>query len=132
MDKMTYTMTIDVQKRHLDTLDHVNNLEYLKWGESAAKKHWEFLTKDVDTELHVWVILKHEIEYKKEGRLGDQIRIVTWVGETTALRSIRHFEFYRSEELLAKMQTTFCLFSVKSRKPMKISSEIKSLLLQQY
>lgn len=129
MDKMAFTMSIVVEKSHLDTLDHVNNLEYLKWGESIAKKHWEFLTRDTDLDQHLWVILKHEIEYKKEGRLGDRIDIVTWVGDTSVLRSVRHFEFFRGQELLAKMATTFCLFSMETRKPMKISQEIKNLLL---
>ena len=129
MDKMTFTMTIEVEKRHLDGLDHVNNLEYLKWGETIAKKHWEFLIKDTQLDEHIWVILKHEIEYKKEGRLSDKITVNTWVGETSALKSIRHFEFYRGEEMLAKMATTFCLFSLESRRPMKISERIRNILL---
>lgn len=129
MDKMTFTMTIEVEKRHLDGLDHVNNLEYLKWGETIAKKHWEFLIKDTQLDQHIWVILKHEIEYKKEGRLSDKITVNTWVGETSALKSIRHFEFYRGEEMLAKMATTFCLFSLESRRPMKISERIRNILL---
>lgn len=128
MDKITFTMTIEVEKKHLDELDHVNNLEYLKWGEVIAKNHWEHLTKDSKMDKHLWIILKHQIEYKKEGRLGDKIRVKTWVGETTVLRSIRHFEFQRGEELLATMETTFCLFSFESRKPVKISQEIRNLL----
>ena len=128
MDKMTFIMTIDVEKKHLDDLDHVNNLEYLKWGEIIAKKHWEFLIKDTDLVEHIWVILKHEISYKKEGRLGDKILVMTWVGETSALRSVRHFEFYKGKDLLAKMETTFCLFSIKSRKPIKISEKVRNLL----
>jgi acyl-CoA thioester hydrolase len=129
MDKMTFTMTIDVDKNHLDVLDHVNNLEYLKWGESIAKKHWEYLTSEANIDKHLWVILKHEIEYKKEGRLGDEIKVITWVGDTSALRSVRHFEFYRKDDLLATMATTFCLFSFDTRKPVKISAEIRKLLL---
>ena len=128
MDKITYTMAIEVEKRHLDALDHVNNLEYLKWGECIAKKHWELLNKDAGIAPCIWVILKHEISYRKEGRLGDEIHITTWVGETSALRSVRHFEFHRGDELLAEMLTTFCLFSTESRKPIRISDRIKNLL----
>lgn len=129
MDKITFSMTINVENQHLDALDHVNNLQYLKWGESIAQKHWNFLIKDSNMDENLWVILRHEIDYKKEGRLGDKIDIITWVGETSVLRSIRHFEFYRGKEMLAKMETTFCLFSLESRKPIKISEELRNLLL---
>lgn len=129
MDKMGFTMTIDVTSDHLDALNHVNNLEYLKWGESIAKKHWDSLIRGKDLKPHIWVIIKHEIAYKREGLLGDTIDITTWVGQTSGLRSVRHFEFHRGKDLLAKMDTTYCLIDWETRKPIKISEEIKNILL---
>ena len=78
---------------------------------------------------YVWFVIRHEVDYKKQGVLGDEIIVKTWVGETAGIKSIRHFEMHRGEILLVKSQTTFCLLDAASQKPKRITKEITNLLL---
>ena len=42
-----FTQEIIVLKKHLDDLNHVNNVQYLYWAQEIAKSHWAFLIKDL-------------------------------------------------------------------------------------
>ena len=56
--------------------------------------------------------------------LNDVIKIKTWVGETTGIKSIRHVAFYKGERLLVKAKTFWCLVDAKTLRPRRITGEI--------
>ena len=61
----SYTKTITVLPEHLDDLNHVNNVVYLQWVQDIAKEHWVSKTTDEMNATYFWVVVKHELEYKK-------------------------------------------------------------------
>ena len=97
-----FTLKIKVSVDDIDTLDHVNNLVYVKWMDDIATTHWNFLTKENPLPQYVWVVMRHEIDYLKQAGLGDEITVKTWVGETRGITSIRFMEFYKDSILLVK------------------------------
>lgn len=113
----------------IDEYNHVNNVVYVKWMQEVSANHWSMLIKDVPKPDYVWFVIRHEIDYKKQGVLGDEITVKTWVGETAGIKSVRHFEMRRGETLLVKSQTTFCLLDAKTQKPKRVTKEITNLLL---
>jgi len=88
-----FTLTIRVSSEDIDTLDHVNNLVYVKWMDKIATTHWNHLTKENPLPQYVWVVMRHEIDYLKQAILGDKITVKTWVGETRGITSVRFMEF---------------------------------------
>ena len=113
-----------VNKNHIDDLNHVNNVVYLEWIQDIANLHWNQLKEGHDTSEYVWVVIRHEIDYIRQGLLGDVITAKTWVGETGGIKSTRHIEFYRDSALLVKAQTIFCLLNAETFKPARITDKV--------
>lgn len=118
-----------VSIKDIDEYKHVNNVVYVQWMQDISNDHWHLLIKDIPKPDYVWFVIRHEIDYKSQATLGDEVKIKTWVGETEGIKSIRHYEIYKGETLLVKSQTTFCLLNAKTQRPKRITQEIKNLLL---
>ena len=65
----------------IDHLNHVNNIRYLEWIQALARAHWTSLTTKQQRQENVWVVLRHEIDYKASAFLGDQLHLKTYVTE---------------------------------------------------
>jgi acyl-CoA thioester hydrolase len=113
----------------IDEYKHINNVVYVQWMQEVSNDHWLLLIKDIPKPDYVWFVIRHEVDYKKQGALGDEVTVKTWVGETAGIKSIRHFEMHRGDVLLVKSQTTFCLLDATSQKPKRITKEVTNLLL---
>ena len=123
-----FTLKIKVSVDDIDTLDHVNNLVYVKWMDDIATTHWNFLTKENPLPQYVWVVMRHEIDYLKQAGLGDEITVKTWVGETRGITSIRSMEFYKDSILLVKAKTTWAMLDAKTYKPARIRENVLKVL----
>lgn len=117
---------IVVSKKHLDDLNHVNNIVYIHWILDIAKKHWESLVSSQTLENYHWVLLDHNIKYLRPALLKDKIKIKTFVEKTAGVKSSRVVEIYNdnSEKLLVSSITNWCLISSKTNKPCRIPKEI--------
>lgn len=118
-----------VTSEEIDEYNHVNNVVYVQWMQNISDAHWKELSKNVENIDYVWFVIRHEVDYKNQAVLGDEVTLRTWVGKTEGIRSIRHFEMYKGETLLVKSQTTFCLLDAKTKKPKRITKEVTNLLL---
>lgn len=118
-----------VSEKDIDHLNHVNNVVYLQWVQDIATKHWNQLKDGHDTSNYVWVVIRHELDYSGQATLNDVIKIKTWVGETTGIKSIRHVAFYKGERLLVKAKTFWCLVDAKTLRPRRITGEILKVLI---
>lgn len=125
---LVFTLKIKVSVDDIDTLDHVNNLVYVKWMDDIATTHWNFLTNDNPLPQYVWVVMRHEIDYLKQAGLGDEITVKTWVGETRGITSIRFMEFYKDSILLVKAKTTWAMLDAKTYKPARIRENVLKVL----
>ncbi|SDR66575.1 acyl-CoA thioesterase [Gramella sp. MAR_2010_147] len=127
-----YEKTLVVKEKNLDKQKHVNNVEYLQWVQDVAEEHWEKRASEAQKTKVIWVVVKHEISYKKEAFLGDPILLQTYVGDATHVTSIRHVIIKNADtdKVLAEAKTTWCLLDKESKKPVKISEELKRVFLQ--
>lgn len=127
-----YEKNLVVQEKHLDKQRHVNNVEYVQWVQDVAEEHWEVRASEEQKAQVIWVVVRHEIDYKREAFLGDNISLQTYVGKTTHVTSVRHVIIKNadSNKLLAEAKTTWCLLNSATKKPVKISEELKRVFQQ--
>lgn len=125
---IVFSLTIKVSSEDIDTLQHVNNLVYVKWMDDIATTHWSYLTKNNPLPQYVWVVTRHEIDYKNQATLGDEILVKTWVGETKGITSIRFMEFYKNDILLVAAKTTWAMLDAKTFKPTRIRENVLKVL----
>jgi acyl-CoA thioester hydrolase len=124
-----YEIKFPVRPGDIDQLEHVNNVAYLRWVQDVAVAHWTArATKQCQDEL-LWVVLRHEIDYKQSARLGDEIRALTWVGAATRVRFDRFTELRRAADdvLLAKARSVWCPINAQTRRPAGVSADLLEL-----
>jgi len=126
-----YTTINTVTKEHLDDLDHVNNVQYLLWAQEIAKAHWENIKGLTEEKAAVWMVRNHQVTYRLGAFLGDTIRIETHVKELRGPLSLRVVAFFndKNNQLLVHCETQWCWVDQKSRKPVKVTDQIKELFL---
>ena len=124
-----YINKIIVEEKHLDQLLHVNNIVYLQWVNDISEKHWALLAGKTLMKKYFWVVLKHELEYLSQAVLHDEITIVTYIGESHGVKSVRHVDMYKGETRLLRAASTWCLIDATTLKPSRIKNDILDLLI---
>lgn len=112
----------------IDHLNHVNNIRYLEWIQGIARAHWTSITTDQQRQSNVWVVLRHEIDYKGQATLGDVITAKTRVGDSSGFTSERFIEFYLEDKLIVKAKTTWAMLYRKNYKPARIREDVLQVL----
>lgn len=124
----TYTHKLTVTKDDLDDLEHVNNVRYVQWIQDIAKEHWEVRATDQLKKDFIWVVIRHEIDYKKQAFLGDEILVETYVGETTFVTSERFVNIKNAKgEILVAAKSMWCLLDADSKRPTKITEDLRTV-----
>jgi len=120
---------IEVRVNDLDDLNHVNNVRYVQWIQDISKEHWESKVSEELLGAVVWVVLNHNITYRNAARLGDVIRLKTYISQTKGATSTRVVEMYNrtKNQLLVHSKTDWCLLNAKTLRPMRISKEISTI-----
>jgi acyl-CoA thioester hydrolase len=128
VDEAAFELSLAVAPADIDAQGHVNNVVYLRWVQEAAVAHWYALAPEADQEMLLWIVLRHEIDYKQPARLGDGIVARTWVGAASRVRFERHTEILRATDraLLAKALTIWCPINAQTGRPAVVSSEVRA------
>lgn len=127
--KAPFELVIHVAPEEIDELGHVNNVIYLKWVQQVATAHWNVLAAEEDRQRIAWVVLRHEIDYRKPAMPKDAILAKTWVGAANGLSFERHTEFLRAEtrEILATVRTVWCPINPQTLRPTQVSPAVRGL-----
>ncbi len=123
-----YQHPIQVEADHLDEMKHVNNVVYLQWIQDAAKAHWLSTASDAMLEQYVWVVLRHEIDYKAPAKLNDALIAKTWVRAYDGVKSTRIVQIIREvdQQLMVEAKSLWCLLNAKNHRPSRVGEDIKS------
>lgn len=124
---MKFSHSFHVVAEEIDAQGHVNNVAYVKWIQDVAVAHWFSATNETEREKYVWMVTRHEIDYKKQAFETEEITATTWVGEPTRISWERFTEIRRREDLLVKARSVWCLIDPKTLKPTRITSELKEI-----
>jgi acyl-CoA thioester hydrolase len=77
----SFNHSLKVVRADIDELGHVNNVVYVRYVQEVAAAHWSIVADEALREKYLWVVLRHEIDYKHPAFLNEVIRATTWVGE---------------------------------------------------
>lgn len=115
-----------VSKEDLDQNQHVNNVRYVQWIQDIAKAHWEERAGNELMEKYFWVVIRHEIDYKNQAFLGDDLLLETFIGKHTHVTSVRHVNIINknNNDTIVKAKSTWCLMDSETKKPVKITEEM--------
>jgi acyl-CoA thioester hydrolase len=115
----------------IDDNDHVNNVEYVRWMQEAAVRHFAAVGGNelMAAAGATWVVRSHRIEYLRPALRGEGIRVRTWVEDFRRVMSLRKYEFARSEDgtTLARGETEWVFVDAQTGRPKSIPEEIQAL-----
>jgi acyl-CoA thioester hydrolase len=115
-------------------VDHVNNIEYIRWIDKGAQLHcdacgWtreQLLLSDV-----MWFVGRHEVDYRAEATLRDKLILTTWVEDIRRVKSNRTTLIHAIREkpvLVCQSKTLWVLVDVKTKRPCPVPSEMATAL----
>jgi len=124
---MKFSHSFRVSADDIDEQRHVNNVAFVRWIQEVAVAHWLSRTTEAQREKFTWIVIRHEIDYKKQAFENEEITATTWVGEPTRISWERFTEITRGESLLVKARSVWCLIDRETSKPTRITLELKEL-----
>ena len=122
-----FEMPIQIKPADIDQLGHVSNVVYVRWIGEVATAHWKSAATAKQQGDLMWVVVRHEIDYKLAAKLEDAVIARTWVGKANAL-TFEHFtEILRASDrkMLAKAKTTWCPIDTRTGKPARVGDDVR-------
>jgi acyl-CoA thioester hydrolase len=90
----TFTHTFTATVADIDELGHVNNAVWVRWVQELATAHWTAVAPSEHQATHVWVVTRHEIDYRRNIAAGETVTGETWVpNPPRGARFDRHVRF---------------------------------------
>ncbi len=123
-----YELSIKVGDADIDVLGHVNNVVYLRWVQEAAVAHWKARATPEQQKKWKWVVVRHEIDYKRAALREDAIVARTWVGLASDITFERHTEIVRASDrkVLAVARTLWCPVDSTTFKPSRVDEMVRN------
>ncbi|WP_277971255.1 acyl-CoA thioesterase [Sphingomonas echinoides] len=126
-----FTLSITATPDDIDELGHVNNAVWVRWIQHIAVAHWEALAPPDQQAAYVWVVTRHEIDYRGNVAAGETVTGETWVPEPPkGARFDRHVRFLGADgKVKVQAVTTWALIDRASGRLLRVRDEIAAPFL---
>jgi acyl-CoA thioester hydrolase len=76
-----FIRTFTALPAHIDELGHVNNAVWVTWIQDVATSHWAAVAAPDHVEKYIWVVTRHEIDYRGNISEGESVTGETFIPE---------------------------------------------------
>lgn len=127
-----YSKTFTAGPAHIDELGHVNNAVWIQWVQDIATDHWNAVADPAAVEAYVWVVTRHEIDYRGNVGPGAQVVGTTWIpGEPKGARFDRCVEFRDAEgRLLVSVVSTWAMIDKITGRLQRIRADVAAPFME--
>lgn len=122
-----FTLHFPVVPADIDELGHVNNIVYLRWAQEIAIAHWRSRASDEMARAFVWVVLRHEADYRVALTLGDEVEVRTRVDDAPhGVSWARFVDIYKAgaDKPAVQIKSNWCMLDASTRRVKRISADI--------
>jgi acyl-CoA thioester hydrolase len=121
-----HTLTFTAQPEHIDELGHVNNAVWVEWIQQMATAHWSLVAAPEHQAAYIWVVTRHEIDYRGNIAEGESVTAETWIpGAPTGARFDRCAEFRDSAgKVVVSARTTWALIDKASGRLQRVREDV--------
>ncbi|QGZ95844.1 acyl-CoA thioesterase [Terricaulis silvestris] len=115
----TFIQRFPVDAADIDELGHVNNIVYLRWAQDIATAHWRARAGAELVDRYVWVVLRHEADYRAALTLGDDVEVRTHVDDAPQGATWGRFvDIYKggSEKPAVQIKSNWAMLDAKTRR----------------
>jgi acyl-CoA thioester hydrolase len=126
-----YRTTITAAPEDIDVLGHVNNAIWVKWIQDVAVAHWDAIAPPAHRDAYIWVVTRHEIDYRGNVSDGETVTAETWVQEPPrGARFDRYMRFTGADgKIRVEAKTTWALIERASGRLMRVPADVAAPFL---
>jgi acyl-CoA thioester hydrolase len=124
-----FTLAITAGPDDIDELGHVNNAVWVRWIQDVATAHWRALASAEQQRAMVWVVARHEIDYRGNVAAGEGVVAETWVADAArGARFDRHVRFVGADGIVkVEAVTSWALIDRASGRLMRVRADLVAL-----
>ena len=128
---MAFTRAKTATEADIDELGHVNNAVWVKWIQEIAVAHWEAVATAEQHAAYIWVVTRHEIDYRGNVGPGETVTGETWVSEPPrGARFDRHVRFTGADgKVKVEAVTTWAMLDRATGRLARVRDEIAAPFL---
>ena len=129
---MGFTHAITAQSADIDELGHVNNAVWVRWIQDLATAHWQAVAPADHIAAYIWVVTRHEIDYRGNVGPGEMVTGETWVPEPPkGARFDRHVRFTGADgKVKVEAVTTWALIDRASGRLARVREDIAAPFME--
>ena len=127
-----YSLSFTARPDDIDELGHVNNAVWVRWVQELAAAHWSASAPIDAIDHYIWMVTRHEIDYRGNIGPGDSVAGRTWISEPPrGARFWRNFEFESSDgRIKVSGRTNWAIIDRQSQRPVRVPKELADLFLE--
>lgn len=120
-----FTRRFTAGPEHIDVMGHVNNAVWVQWVQDMATQHWDAVARPEDQAAVVWLVVRHEIDYRGNIGPGESVTGETWIeGEGRGAKSLRRVDFTDANgRVLVSAATTWAMLDRETLRPLRVRAE---------
>ncbi len=121
-----YVQDFTARPEDIDALGHVNNTVWVRWVQEIATAHWRSVAEPAHVDQFVWVVTRHEIDYRGNVSEGAVVRGETYIpGLPRGARFDRCVDFFDSAgKLLVAVRSTWAMLDKASGRLVRIGPAV--------
>ena len=127
-----FTQRFPVDAADIDELGHVNNIVYLRYAQDVAIAHWRARASAEMLANYVWVVMRHEVDYRAPLTLGDEVDVRTWVDDVARGPAWARFVAIHkagAARPAAEIKSNWCLLDAHTRRIKRVPPELVARFL---
>jgi acyl-CoA thioester hydrolase len=123
---MRFTLPFTANTADIDELGHVNNAVWVRWIQDIAVAHWQAVAPAAHRDAYIWVVTRHEIDYRGNVSEGETVTGQTWVPDPPkGARFDRHARFTGADgKVKVEAVTTWALLDRATGRLLRVRDEI--------
>ena len=129
VDPLVYRARWRVRSYEIDQNGHVNNAVYLNYAEALTVEHAEasgYGRAWSEARGGGWVVRRHEVEYLRPARLGDQLELTVRVELVRGVRGVRRTTITRVGDPapVAEVRSEWVWLRLADGRPARVPEEL--------
>ena len=121
-----HTLSFTALPAHIDELGHVNNAVWADWIQQIATAHWSAVASPAHQAAYIWVVTRHEIDYRGNIALGESVIAETFIPSApSGARFDRRVDFSDAAgKVIVSAQTTWALIDKASGRLQRVREAV--------
>ncbi|WP_114520983.1 acyl-CoA thioesterase [Altererythrobacter sp. ZODW24] len=130
---MRFTHSFTAAPEHIDVMGHVNNAVWVQWVQDMATAHWDAVARPEDREAFIWLVIRHEIDYRGNIEAGESVTGETWIpDEAKGAKSVRRVDFRNAAgKVIVSANTTWAMLDKESGRLARVRPEVLAPFIEE-